>query len=515
MLPNTSSDLNARFDSTELTSDDGGIASQLFNREEVLRLAESNLDFFAALVLPDTCELAFPAMHTIIWNMLHEAIDKPVGFDRLAIGIPRGFVKTTLMKLAITRAILHSDRQFILIIGNTATRAEDILSDISDMLDDSNVVATYGNWRDNIEKDTAAVKKFNFRGRNIVIAALGVGGSVRGLNIKNRRPDLIVMDDMQSWAEAESKKVADDMLTWMTGTLMKAASKRRCVYAFVGNLYPFEGSILRRLRDNPLWTSIIVGALLSDGQSIWPELQSTEQLIAEFEHDIAMGKPEIFLAEVLNDTDAISRSGIDVGKIPLCEEGIFQEAHQGAFIIIDPAGHKKNSDLTEIGVCYLYDGVPYVLHVSSGIMNPMQTITEALRLAVLHKASVIAAESVAYQASLLFWFEQVARQFGIAGIEFVPVFPRGFSKNARIKTMLTDLVTGRIFVSKHIRSRVIHQIVNWNPIKIDNVDDLLDILAYLYQVIELYGHFLAVSDIVEGADFLDAQVMALDDNSLF
>jgi hypothetical protein len=150
--------------------------------------------------------------------------------------------------------------------------------------------------------------------------------------------------------------------------------------------------------------------------------------------------------------------------------------------------------------------------VSSGRFNPGETISEALRLAILHKCNVIAAESVAYQASLLYWFGVVAQSLMIAGIEFVPVHPKGLSKNARIKTMLTNLVTGKIKLGKHIRIRVIHQIINFNPLKTDNVDDLLDILAYLYQVLDEYGHFLTIADPIESQEFLDAAVMSLEDN---
>lgn len=499
---------------------DGGIATQLFNREDVVKLARTELNFFAPLVMPDTCDLAFPDIHLAIWQMMMQAADKPIGFDHLALGIPRGFVKTTLMKLAIAYFILYTDRQFVLIIGNTATHAENILSDIADILDDSNVKATYGDWRLAIETDNSTVKKFNFRGRNIILAALGSESSVRGLNLKNRRPDIILMDDMQSWKNAESKTLSDDLLTWMTGTLMKAASKRRCLYIFIGNLYPFEGSILKKLKTNKLWTSFIVGGLLADGESIWPALQSKEQLLAEFEHDLEMGKPEIFLAEVLNDVEAISRSGIDISKIPVVDERLYTEQHQGSFIIIDPAGAKKTSDNTEIGVVYLYDGVPHLVHVSCGIMDPGTTIKEALRLAIIHKCSVVAAESVAYQASLLYWFGVVAKQLGILGIEFVPVYTRGISKNARIRGMLQLLIPDRdsvtkLYLGKHVRSRVCHQIINFNPQKTDNVDDLLDILAYIYQVIDEYGHYITLVDLVEAEDYSDARVLSLEDNSLF
>lgn len=470
------------------------------NREEAIEAARRDANFLGAIALPMIFAFNFPPIYLAIWEMLCSNAIKHKDFARFALGLPRGFAKTSLMKLYILWVLAFTDRRFILVIGSTSSLAENILADIADMLDEPNIKLLFGDWRIGIERDTHAVKKFSFRGRTVIIAALGSGSSLRGLNIKNARPDIILMDDMQTRENAESPVLSDQLLTWMMGTLMKAKSPTRCQFIFVGNMYPTAGSILRKLKHNSTWTSLIVGALLADGSSIWEELQSREQLMEEFANDIAMGKPEIFIAEVLNDDEASSRSGIDVSAIPMMPTDLYNTPPQGKFIMIDPAGNKLHSDSTEIGLFYVFDGTPALIRLVSGKLDPSQTIREALTLALSYGVSLIGVESVAYQASLLHWFNVISQQHGLTGIEFVEMYPGGYSKNARIKEMLGLLAVGKILLGEDVRSRVVHQIVHWNPLKRDNVDDLLDIIAYAPKMLELYGYLIALEDAVRQQD---------------
>jgi hypothetical protein len=56
--------------------------------------------------------------------------------------------------------------------------------------------------------------------------------------------------------------------------------------------------------------------------------------------------------------------------------------------------------------------------------------------------------------------------------------------------MLKSLAAGEIFVSEESKTEVFLQITQWNPLKKDNVDDVLDLLCYAGKVIEMYGEFV-------------------------
>lgn len=523
ILPNTSNPLLSFLGETQpqKSSEQSFVPSfASYNRDEVIELCRTNLNFFASLALPTVVEFDFPPLFHAVWELITSKAKLNVSFTRLAVGLPRGFAKTTLMKLVALWCILFTNKKSYLIIGAVAARAENILSDLADMLDEPNIRATFGDWKLNVEKDTQGEKVFGFRGKSITLVALGAGGSLRGINIKNARPDFILMDDMQSRENAQSPVLSNQLLEWMFGTLIKTKSPKCCLFLFVGNMYPFPGSILRNLRKNPTWISLIVGALLADGESIWPELRSREDLLDEFQTDLAAGKPELFLSEVLNDENAANTSSVDITRIPKEPIGLADALPQGSFIVIDPSGKKSGSDNTAIGHFSIYDMTPLLDELEEEIMTPMQTIKQALTMALKHNCKLIAVESVAYQASLLYWFEFIGEQLGVSGIDFVEIYPGSVPKNSRIKSMLGQLIAtetkdAEILIADALRSRVLNQVTQWNPLRRDNVDEILDLLWYAPQVMINYGHLAAIRSDIDNEMFAGAKVLTLAENSRF
>lgn len=464
--------------------------------------AQVNLDFLAALILTDIYEYGYPPLFHAMWQLITTSAETKKGKQRYALGIPRGFSKTIVLKLYCVWLILFSDRRFILIVCNTATLAENFLADVIDMLEAPNIISIFGQWNSAIEKDTATFKKFSFRGRNIVLAGLGAGSSLRGLNLKFVRPDVVIMDDMQNRDEAKNPEVAKELLVWMLGTLMKACHPHRCIFIFVGNMYPFEGSILRKLKHSAEWVSFITAAILADGESLWPEHRTVEDLMEELAIDTEMGHPEIFFSEVMNDEESGTVSGIDVSKIPECPPHLDAVQPQGGFIIIDPSLGKKKGDDLGIGAVLIYDGIPVLREVISDKMDPGTTIQKATILAVKYNMQLIVVEGGAYQASLIYWFNFVYAQLGVSGIQVGEITTGGMQKNARIRDGLKMLLPqgpekkAKILLHKECRSACIYQITQWDPLKTNNKDELLDIIAYIYKVIEIHETWvpLLISD---------------------
>src|SRR6188768_50149 len=255
-----------------------------FNAEEVFATAKESLDFLAALAIPDVYKYAFPPIYLSIWEWIKQNIYLKRKFPQLALGLPRGFAKTLVVKLIILYAILFTNRQFIIVICENVEKAAAILSDVEDMLDEPNIKATFGDWRLGMGVNTQVRKVFAFRGRNIILKGAGANTGIRGITEKNRRPDLMVFDDIQSREDSESEILANKLESWMVGTAMKTKSAEGCMYLFVANMYPTKGSLLRKIKANPNWVKYIVGGILANGTSLWEELQPIEQLLREFQN---------------------------------------------------------------------------------------------------------------------------------------------------------------------------------------------------------------------------------------
>jgi hypothetical protein len=461
------------------------------NRQELIDAAKEDLNLFAAICIPEIFRFNFPPIFLAIWKLLTDNALLEVGQEKIAIGLPRGFGKTVLLKLFVAWLVAFSDRKFIIVVCNTATLAENFIADVVDILNSENFIRLFGDWRMTVEKDTQSLKKFAFRGRPVILAALGAGSSLRGLNIKYVRPDVMLMDDMQSREEAESQVESIKVLTWMLSTLLKANNKTRCLFTFVGNMYPYDGTILKKLKHNPAWFSFITGAILADGESIWPELRTVDDILLELENDLSMGFPEIFYSEVMNDEEAGTKSGVDISKINYFDTT--EELHpEGGFILIDPSAGKKKSDDLAIGGFYTFSGKPVLWELSVDKYNPGQTISETLMMCMRMGVSSVIIEGVAYQSTLKYWFDLLMLQRGIKGITIYEIYPGAGSKNSRIITMLKQLVaSGKdLQVHPNHKSKVLHQIVHFNPLKTNNVDDILDVLAYAYPALTQFGSAL-------------------------
>lgn len=490
------------------------IVEASFSAQEIQSLAKVSLDFLAGMAMPTIFKFFYPPVFISVWTWLTSYATKFRDFSQLALGLPRGFGKTTLIKLFVLWCILFTDKKFILVISSTATLAENFLSDVVDMLDEPNIKKVFGDWRLGLEKDTQSIKKFGFRGRNIILAGLGAGTSLRGLNLKNERPDVMVFEDIQTRECADSAVQSDTLERWMIGTAMKAKSPTGCLFIFVANMYPTKHSMLRKLKTNSSWTKFIAGGILHDGSSLWEDLQPIKQLEAEFKNDLEMGHPEIFYAEVLNDENASSNHLIDLSLLPQLPYGE-GDLHQGSFIIIDPSGAKQNSDRVAIGYFEVYDSYPVLVSLVNERLSPGDTITSALRIALERNCRLIAIESVAYQSTLAYWFQYFCQQRGIYGIEAVEVYPGGYSKNARILTMLKSYAAGELFVSYDCRAEVHLQITQWNPLKKDNVDDVLDLLCYAPKVIEMYGEYVIAYTTIVQQDGESIEVLSPDRTCCF
>ena len=481
------------------------------SRNEFLEAAKEDVNMLAGLAMPDIFTCHFPPVLLAIWNLMRENISRKSLFPKLALGIPRGHGKTTIIKLFVLYCVLFTDSKFIMVISDTATKAQNIIADICDMLSEPNIIAIFGSWKVGMEKDTQELKKFGFRGRNIILAAMGSDGSMRGLNIKNERPDVMIFDDVQSKECSESQLQSAGLERWMIGTAMKAKSPHGCLYIFAGNMFPGPNSILKKLKTDRNWIKFISGAILSDGTSLWPELHSIKTLMAELESDIAMGHPEIFLSEVMNDTEVAINTKIDVNKIP---EWPWQDTDipQAKFVMIDPSGDKVNSDNTAIGYFEVFDRTPGLKDLVDEKLSPGDTIKKALILALKNNCRAICVENVASQGQLLWWFDQICRQLGIEGMKFLEITPGAKNKNGRIVTMLSQLQVGEVYIHKNVRSQVIHQILNYNPMKRDNIDNILDVLVYAPLVVDKFEYDICT---VEELLISDTPSEVVEDNHYF
>lgn len=475
-----------------------------FNASEVLENARESLDFLAALAMPVIFKYFFPPVFLQCWNWLREHAHKVRAFPQLALGLPRGFGKTTFIKLFVLYCILFTKKSFILVICENEKKAVGIVADVFDMLNEPNIKKLFGDWSLTAETDRQDMKKFSFKGRPVIVKAAGAGTGIRGITEKNLRPDVMIFDDIQSREESESVEQSKALMTWMLGTAMKAKSPEGCMFLFIANMYPTKGSLLKKLKHNPKWIKFITGGILykSDGsmESLWEDLQPLEQLLSEFENDLASGQPEVFYSEVLNDENASANTNIDLSKIP---EYPFSsdDIHTGSFIVIDPAGNKANADDTSIGYFEVISEKPILKELIAEILSPGETIRKACMMAMSHNCTTIVIESNGYQGTLKWWFDWICQQYGISGIDALEMHSGQLNKNSRIIGMFKSLMAGELIIHPDVWTPVTYQISQFNALKRDNEDGILDLLTYAPRVVAEFGEYIISKNIFSEQEF--------------
>lgn len=478
---------------------DTGMLEGTFSLEQVKQLALQEVSFFGGLCLPDTFTLAFPEYYRILWQELMHSLGQPRNFDKYALGFPRGHAKTSFAKLLIAAIVFFTKNNFVLITCANQDLAKNIIKDVIDILDTPQVRQTFGNWREDVSIDRAELKMFTLCGRKVVLAAAGVGTSIRGFNLGNARPDVMIFDDAQTRECAASVAESKNYQRWFFGTALKARSPKRCTYLYIGNMYrdvPLDDSgklftcVLRNLQQSPDWKSFIVGALLVDGSALWEELHPREQLLADYLHDSRMGQGEVFAAEIMNDPTYRPNVGLDHSRVRFVPATT--DLHQGNYIIVDPAGKTLGSDDTSIGYYEVYDGVPVVRKLQASVMSSIQTAWAAVKLALATSCNLIVIEDTAYQASLLEWTMYVMQQAGISGIQVQPINSAGRSKNARIAESVREINAGNIAFDEVAFTQWYSQLAVFDATRKDNRDDILDNVAYAPTVLAKYRHLLVI-----------------------
>lgn len=473
-------------------------------QDEAYELGKIDFNFFSALILPDVCTAPWPDLYVIMWRIVTTRNKEDVGeILRFALGLPRGFAKTTFVKLLLCWLIAYDQAKYILIVAANEDLATNILSDIDLMLSEPQVEQVYGAWHGNKSTDNNKEKVCNYHGRRVILYAIGSMSGVRGINKDNHRPDFILCDDMQTKENDESATERMKLLKWFTMTLLKCiATRGDRVMAYLGNMYS-EECILYKLKGMKEWTSIITGAILADGNSLWPEVHSLESIIKSFHHDEQLGLAGDWFAEIMNDPQAAHDKLLKGELHSINIEGMEPSA---SFLTIDPAGYRQSSDDNVITNYQIFGGDLTICKMQGGNWNPKQLIETAIIMAIQYKCNMIGVETVAYQQTLAYWLEFWLKEMGLEQrIRVVELKPHGRHKETRIREFCGECTGVRqeggkwvegeptiLFADEEAKTTVAWYANKYKIGVKDNKDDWLDAPAYGLDVRREYGPFLGM-----------------------
>lgn len=238
---------------------------------------------------------------------------------QVALAAPRRHAKTTAITHTCTLAsVLFRERQYVLVVSDTVTQAVQFIGDIKKELTDNEALRSLFKIVA-FPKDSEDDFICQFEdGNQFRITAKGAEQKLRGLKWNNRRPDLIICDDLENDEIVMNKERRDKFKRWFYASLLPCRSYRGIV-RYVGtilhndslleNLMPkrgqadYEESELKSWSSKKKvnWLSVKYKAHNADFSKIlWPTLYDKDYFVHLRQGYIDQGIPDVYSQEYLN-----------------------------------------------------------------------------------------------------------------------------------------------------------------------------------------------------------------------
>ena len=233
-----------------------------------------NREFF-----PNTVRQKSPHFHTEIQNSLWS------GQRQKAIKVFRDGAKTTLLRLFLSKRCAYGVSHTILIISKSEDAACLTINWLKMQIEtNTKWTSFYGLRASPIKWTNDDIELIHDKlDMTIRIIAAGASGQVRGTNVNDRRPDLIIVDDADDGTTTATAEQCDKSVKRFFSTFVPClAPSSETPEAMICVLQtPLEkGDIIDVLSKDPSWSVSEYSCFDKYGQSAWPDRYPTEELRA-------------------------------------------------------------------------------------------------------------------------------------------------------------------------------------------------------------------------------------------
>lgn len=186
----------------------------------------------------------------------------------------RGGAKSTHCTIGIPFWLwVNGEIDVLLLIGKSADDAKVLLSDLQAEFEaNPQIIADYGE-----QKTLGSWEEGQFVTKNgCAFFSLGRGQSPRGIRYRNKRPNFIVVDDIDDDEIADNLRRVKKVVKWLFGALYGTMDDNGCRMVFANNLISNTGIIahvIKKIAGLKRKDCRVnkVPALLSNGEPSWPE----------------------------------------------------------------------------------------------------------------------------------------------------------------------------------------------------------------------------------------------------
>jgi hypothetical protein len=453
---------------------------------EAVDLGAEDGAFYARYFFPRAVRQETPKFHNDVWDLLSN--------NRYAsIKIFRGGAKTTLARQYTSRRIAYGMAHTVLFISKSEEHAIESVIWLKEQVEYNELWASAFHLRKGDKWTGGDIEiVHSLENYTIRVKAIGILGSVRGVNVKDYRPDTIVVDDPcdeENTATPEGRQKMSDIFFGAVKESLAPASEDPNASLCLLQTPLAEGDLCDECEKSGEFATLRVGILTdhtneAEAESTWPARWSKETILeekrsAEKRNQLSLWLREKMCLIVGRETSDFREEWLQYWVV-LPPDAIYVGA-------IDPAPIKSEKarmlgtkgDQQAIAVCAYWRGNKYVVeYAAARDQDPDMLIRELNRLNSKYRIRAWGVETVAYQATLKWYLEKEIRSGNLMGVRVVEV-PAVKGKVERIRQSHTKRASdGKLFVhSTHID--YIHQYKNHPNVSLKDIIDAVSMCDYV------------------------------------
>lgn len=445
--------------------------------EEAIKLGAVDDDFYGHFFFPKTFRQKSPEFAADLSRLLDDPTARYV-----AVKMFRGSAKTSRLRIKISKLIAYGVSPLTLFVSNAQKHSIYSLKWIRKQVEFNTRWATaFGLVKGQTWSDEMLEIKSTITGESFYVAALGITGQIRGVNIDDLRPTYIVLDDPdneETTATPEQRQKTSELVFGaLQNSLVPETENPHAKMVVLQTPSASKEDLISVCCANPSWRHLTVSCFDARGQSTWPSRYPTEVLEKEKRSFVHMNKLSTWLREM--ECKVVSQETCSFKSEWL---RYWDQLPDGMFVVlaIDPASSEsKTADDQVVGALGFHStakGVDLYLMDYSANKGEMPDAAAAtfFDFAYKYRAQRGAVESVAYQRVLAWYLQQeMAKQRRYLPIDKIQDQRK---KSDRIlQSLLPYAAFGHLYVHKS-HTKFVEQFLEYSPNSRGH-DDVLDMVS--------------------------------------
>jgi len=355
------------------------------------------------------------------------------------------------------------DFEYILIIQDVVSMVQATIETIASMIESSKLSEVLEIRKKRLDDDPTLYIYNKEVNKMFYIKGRGSGQSMRGTKIMNKRPNIVILDDIENETKQQTKEARNKLKNWFYDVVTPAINPNRFEFIFIGTPI-HEDSLLLELVNSDQWVTLQLPVAEEFPPDDWNNLVTswedrfTKEYVRSVYEDLKdKGRERSFYQEymlevtpkddLLFNLDNINYYNIDDIKDKLRK--------MNYYISVDLAVSEKSyADYTAISVVgidsnrnwYLVDGF-------FGRIKPDKTIDKIFEFVDRWNPSAVVLEKVAFQLSMkTFIYNEMNRRGKYFNLQMVS---RTKAKLSVIKALQPIVELGKLWLPKtHIKDFV-------------------------------------------------------------